>query len=201
MRLVVVSGFLGSGKTTLVMALARDLAARGYRSCYVVNEAGEVGVDPAVLRDCGLRVWEIAAGCICCQLGADLVSTLAEISSAYEPAVIVVEASGVATPSGITTALQSYHAPSFASRCMVTVVDPTRLHLLLEVMTPLAEAQIREADEVMITKLDVASRAEVAEAVEVVSRLNPGACVWTTDRDGGPQAEAALAHLGHPDGS
>lgn len=80
MRLLVFSGFLGSGKTTLIIALAKRLAAAGHRTCFVINEVGEIGIDQQVMRDGGLEVWEITAGCICCQLGSDLVATLHEIS-------------------------------------------------------------------------------------------------------------------------
>ena len=74
MRLLIFSGFLGSGKTTLVLALAKRLAASGHRTCFMVNEMGEVGVDQRVMRDCGLDVREITSGCICCSLGSDLIT-------------------------------------------------------------------------------------------------------------------------------
>src|SRR4030067_2470869 len=101
MRLLALSGFLGSGKTTLAIALAKRLAAQGHRTCFIVNEVGEIGIDQQVMRDGGLDVWEITSGCICCQLGTDLVTTLHDISERFQPAVVIVEASGVATPPSI----------------------------------------------------------------------------------------------------
>ena len=159
MDLLLFSGFLGSGKTTLILALARELAAQGRRTAFVVNEVGEVGVDQAVLRDDGLTVYEITAGCICCQLGVDLVKTLELLVEQERPQTVIVEASGVATPDGVLDALSYYHGPAFASTRSFGVLDPTRLEALLDVMTPLVESQVADVDELVITKVDEATRA------------------------------------------
>ncbi len=66
MRLLLFAGFLGSGKTTLILALARRIAVCGIRSCVIVNEVGEVGTDGEVLRMGDLEVKELTAACICC---------------------------------------------------------------------------------------------------------------------------------------
>jgi G3E family GTPase len=175
MDLLLFSGFLGSGKTTLILALARELAAQGRRTAFVVNEVGEVGVDQAVLRDDGLTVYEITAGCICCQLGVDLVKTLELLVEQERPETVIVEASGVATPDGVLDALSYYHGPAFASTRSVGVLDPTRLEALLDVMTPLVESQIADVDELVITKVDVAAEQELELARRVVERLNSDA--------------------------
>ena len=177
MRLLIFSGFLGSGKTTLLLALARRLAAQGATSAVIVNEIGEVGIDGKVLGDGGLEVYEITAGCICCQIGVDLVRTLQEIAERYHPDVVIVEASGIATPAGIRDALTYYRGEAFAATVVVTVVDPTRWEALIEVLTPLIEAQIAGADELVITKIDQATPAEVDDARAGLARLRPDAPV------------------------
>jgi G3E family GTPase len=191
MDLLVFSGFLGSGKTTLVLALAKELAAQGRRTAFIVNEVGEVGVDQQVLRDDGLQVYEITSGCICCQLGVDLVKTLEALVHEQRPENVIVEASGVATPDGVLDALSYYRGPSFASMRSVGVLDPTRLEALLEVMTPLLESQVAGVDGIVITKTDVATGAEVQLAREVVRRLNPSATLATV----AATDPAALARL------
>jgi G3E family GTPase len=195
MRLVVFSGFLGSGKTTLTIALAKCLAASGQRTCFVVNEVGEIGIDQQVMRDGGLDVWEITSGCVCCQLASDLIATLHEISERFDPAVIIVEASGVATPSGILAALERYHGRPFTDRRMITVVDPTRLQVLLAVMTPLVEAQITQADEIVVSKLDEARTDEMKLAEATVQRLSPGVATWMVNANDAQRLEPLLAHL------
>jgi len=191
-KLFLIAGFLGSGKTTLLLALARYLADdRGRRVCIIVNEIGEVGIDQQVMADAGLEVWELTAGCICCQLTADLVTTLNEVTGRYHPDVILVEASGVATPPGILDALRYYKGEPFAVVETLVLVDPTRLEVLLAVMTPLITGQIAAADRLVITKVDVATAVELAAAQDTVGEYNQRAPVLVISSGDG----AALAPL------
>ncbi|MHB1344187.1 MAG: CobW family GTP-binding protein [Thermoleophilia bacterium] len=201
MNVLVFAGFLGSGKTTLILALATQLAAAGRRTCFIVNEVGEVGIDQQVMRDGGLEVYEITAGCICCQLTIDLVTTLKEIGGRFQPDVVIVEASGVATPAGILGALSHYTGPPLAGIRTVTVVDPTRIEPLLAVMTPLIESQIQGADEIVITKADEATPDEVEVARQAAKRLRPEApvhVVSTHDAEHLAQTLRALAPSTRP---
>lgn len=173
MKLFLIAGFLGSGKTTLLLALARYLAdERGRRVCIIVNEIGEVGIDQQVMADAGLEVFELTAGCICCQLTADLVTTLNEVTARYHPDVVLVEASGVATPAGVLDGLRYYKGEPFAVLETIVLVDPTRIEVLLAVVTPLITSQIAAADRLVITKGDVATAAELATAQSAVGEYN-----------------------------
>jgi len=198
MDLLCFSGFLGSGKTTLILALARKLAARGRRTAFIVNEVGEVGVDQQVMRDGGLEVYEITSGCICCQLGVDLVKTLELLVDQQRPDTVIIEASGVATPDGVVDALSYYRGPAFAPIRNVGVLDPTRLEALIDVMTPLIESQVAGVDEVVITKIDEATAAEVALARETAERLNPRAPVRTLSALDAAALEALAGALASP---
>lgn len=179
-RLLIFSGFLGSGKTTLIIELAKQLAAVGDSTCFVVNEAGEVGVDQQTMRDFSLDVREITAGCICCQLGASLVTTLHTITGELHPRVVIIEASGLAIPAGILDGLSHYQGAPFTELNVVTVVDPTRLQVLFDVVGPLVRAQIEQADEIVISKVDQASAGELTFAEEIIRELKPGAKPWRT---------------------
>ena len=172
MELLLFTGFLGSGKTTLILALAKRLAAAAQSTAIIVNEVGEIGIDQNVMRDGGLEVFEITSGCICCQIGVDLVRTLQTLEHDYHPQWVIVEASGVATPSGVLENLR-YFKGSLERVRTIGLVDPTRLQELLEVLTPLIERQITEADRLVITKADEASSAEMAYARTEVGRLSP----------------------------
>ncbi len=82
MRLIIVAGFLGSGKTTLLLETVGKLIERtGKKVVIIVNDFGTVGIDAKVMDKYGLKVTELASGCICCTLGPDLISTLETISS------------------------------------------------------------------------------------------------------------------------
>ena len=76
MHLLLLSGFLGSGKTSLLLPLSKAVVHSGYRVAIIVNEIGEIGIDNQVMRHLELNVWELVAGCICCTLSGDLIATL-----------------------------------------------------------------------------------------------------------------------------
>ncbi|HLA82026.1 MAG TPA: GTP-binding protein [Thermoleophilia bacterium] len=191
-ELLIFSGFLGSGKTTLIMALAGELAAQRRKTAFIVNEIGEIGVDQSVMRDGGLEVFELTSGCICCQIGVDMVKTLEMLAREHEPEVIIVEASGVATPAGVVEALAYYRGRSFRRVRSIGVLDPTRLEALFEVMTPLIESQISQVEEIVITKIDECSEEELALARKEAGRLNPDAPVCQVSA----LDQAALVDLG-----
>jgi cobalamin biosynthesis protein CobW len=95
---LVVSGFLGSGKTTLVRRLLEQAQAEGRRVAFVSNELGELGVDRALLGQGGEAYVELEGGCVCCELSDDLVNTLQTLRDEVHPDRIVVETSGAALP-------------------------------------------------------------------------------------------------------
>jgi G3E family GTPase len=181
MRLLLFAGFLGSGKTTLILALARRVATSGLRVCIIVNEVGEVGIDGEVLRMGHLEVKEITGGCICCQIGPDLVRTLRELDERFRPHLVIVEASGVAAPPGVLDALKYYPVENLIGLETVTVVDGARFNELYEVITPLLDSQIVGADRVVVTKIDEATAVEVDGATEAVRRLTPAVPVYAVD--------------------
>jgi len=178
LRVVLCTGFLGSGKTTLILALVRQATDLGQRICVIVNEIGDVGIDGTVLRTGNLEVHEITAGCICCQIGVDLVRTLREVAERLEPDLVIIEASGVATPAGVLQVLDRYFvADRDVTVETVTVVDPTRFAALHEVLTPLIEDQIKGADQLVIAKVDEAAPDEIEVALQAMRSLAPSAAI------------------------
>ncbi len=177
MRLVLVTGFLGSGKTTLVIKLAEFALERGKKVAILVNEIGEVGIDDQLMRQLDLNVWELLNGCICCTLSADLVTTLQKLDSDYSPDLVFVEPSGAADPRSILSALPYYRGTPLEEMRIVSVLDPLRAEMLIEVMTPLIASQIQHADLVLVTKCDLANPEEVAFAHQTALDYNPTAKV------------------------
>jgi cobalamin biosynthesis protein CobW len=95
---VLVSGFLGAGKTTLVRHLLADARRRGLRVAVVSNELGELGIDRALLANAQEDLIELAGGCICCRLSDRFVETLEQLHERAHPQRVIVETSGVALP-------------------------------------------------------------------------------------------------------
>ena len=180
MHLLLFTGFLGSGKTSLIIPLAKAVVKSERRAAIVVNEIGEIGIDNQLMRQLDLNVWELVAGCICCTLSADLVTTLQKLDADYAPDLVVVEPSGAADPRNIIRALPYYHGRPLASLRTVSLVDPLRLDMLMEVMTPLITAQIQHADVIVITKSDLATPDQVEFTRRTIHDINPSVQVLSS---------------------
>ena len=108
MQILIISGFLGSGKTSILMPFVKRLSAKGKKVAIIENEIGEIGVDDLYLKENGLYVKEIYHGCVCCGLRTNLIRSLIELERDYNPDVIVVEPTGVADPYLTLTSLSGY---------------------------------------------------------------------------------------------
>jgi G3E family GTPase len=180
MHLLIISGFLGAGKTTLIIRLAKEAIAKKLKVAVIVNEVGEIGIDDQFMRQLDLNVWEILGGCICCTLAGDLGNTLDKLIKEYPSDLVLLEPSGVADLRMINEIIAAYEARSIFKTCKLTIVDPLRLPMLMEVLTPLITSQIQSAEWVLINKEDVASSEDMKNACQTVSHLNPEAKIIST---------------------
>lgn len=194
MHLLMMTGFLGSGKTTLVIQLAQAATALGRRVAILVNEIGEIGIDDQLMRQLDLNVWEMVNGCICCTLTADLVTTLEKLDREYEVDVALLEPSGAAEPDNILRALPYYKGEPLASIRSVSVLDPLRMPELYQVLTPLLTKQLAHAELLLITKADLAARDQIQETRRIAAEVNPGARVEIINARQ-PLPEGLLAEL------
>ena len=130
MMICQLAGFLGSGKTTLMVRLGTELAKAGKKVAIIVNEVGEVGVDGAVIESFGLRSVELTEGCICCSLSGSLQNTLKIIAKEYKPDIILIEPTGLALPSRINTIIRTSMV-EVERNVTVVLVDAFRAEKLL----------------------------------------------------------------------
>ncbi len=185
MQMIVLTGFLGSGKTTALLCFARELAASGSRVAIIVNEIGDVGIDNLLLKQLGTDVWELLGGCICCTLTGQLAETLSRISTDYAPDYVFLEPSGASNPTAIPSALQYNKAFRYLRITWIAIVDPLRLEELVEVLEPLMESHILVADAALITKQDLATPGQMEAARKWIATLRPGICCIAVDMKSG----------------
>lgn len=177
--LSLVTGFLGTGKTTLIAALLRQPAMQG--TAVIVNEIGAVGIDDAIFAD-ALPVSDVrllANGCLCCAAGDDLVATIwALIVRAERPRRIVIETSGLADPAPALRRLMGDPRLRQTIRldAVVATIDGVNGGRDLDGQ-PVAARQCAVADRRLITKSDLAEPGEVAALADRLLSLNPGASV------------------------
>ena len=174
MDLLCIAGFLGSGKTTVLVELARLMTRAGLRLVIVENEIGEVGVDGGYVREQGLVVQELFGGCICCTLQSGLVETLRDLERRYDPDWAIVEPTGLAAPAEILATVAEL-MPQVATLRTLTLVDAARWEMLVQVVEPLIAAQLASADVVAVNKIDRVDDEALRDIDEGVRRANPKA--------------------------
>lgn len=172
-RLIVIGGFLGAGKTSLLLAWARLLLARGARVAVLENEAGRVGVDDEFLRGQGLLVRHVLGGCACCDGLGRILDQLLALLDGGQYDVIFLEPTGVAALDQLLANLPT-DRPGLAIQA-VALADATRFATLLKGLPKLAGAQVAPAQVVVISKADLTDADALAAVAEAVAGINPAA--------------------------
>ena len=196
MRCIAFTGFLGSGKTTAILAVAQALGERGERVAIVENERGAIGVDGPYLESQGLGVREISDSCICCDIQSNLGHTIRLLESLYQPTWVLVEASGVAHPDELANTIED-EALEDAQWSMIALIDAARFHLLwpdIGGLGYLLRWQVERADLVLLTKPDVVEAAVLDETAAALRAVRDDVTVipLRLDRQAGVQI---LEHL------
>jgi G3E family GTPase len=184
-HIVLLGGFLGSGKTTAAACLTRYLADQGLRAGLITNDQGEALVDTAALQNCGWPVEEIARGCFCCRFG-DLIDAAGRLSRAEPPDVLIAEAVGSCTDLAATVAypLQQLHSDRYTVAPLSVLVDPIQAARMLnpepdgtfsEDVRYLYYKQLEEADLIVINKCDLLDKATLAEVQGTLAAAFPAA--------------------------
>ncbi len=178
--LVVVTGFLGAGKTTLVNTLLASRAARKATTKLgvIVNELGAVGIDGALLGTDAARQVELPGGCVCCVLGPELDQTLLElVRNNPHLEAIVLETSGVSEPLPIAWAVRREPVASVVRlAAVVTLVDAMNFRGSRGVSVSV-DSQVAYADVLLVTKAELAGDADTAATLAATQALAPKALV------------------------
>lgn len=167
-KVYIVTGFLGSGKTTLVKRIltsSRDLS----KTIVLVNEFGKVGIDSDLIKNTATaNIVELTSGCICCSLKTDMIQTLQILRHEYSPERIVIEATGVADPLSIIEALgDRMLAPHFCLEKTITVVD-IDFWEAREAFGSVFKSQLKQADIILLNKIDTIDSPDIPSVLKEI---------------------------------
>lgn len=189
MKILVISGFLGAGKTTFI----RELVRRSRREIAVFeNEYGSVGVDAGVLKSSAetkmVNIWEMAEGCICCSMRGDFAASVLTIANTVDPDYLVIEPTGVGKLSNVMDSLNRITYERIRLLKPLTLVDGFSFERYRSEYAELYLDQIRRASYLAITKMEGASASEIKHLSEALKRLNPSAKLCASHYKTAPEA-------------
>ena len=174
----VISGFLGAGKTTLIKKIFESVLSKE-KVVLIENEFGEIGIDGTFLKESGIEIKEINAGCICCSLVGDFASSMKEVINTYNPERIIIEPSGVGKLSDIVNAVLELKE-ELQINILATVVDGVKTKMYLKNFGEFFNNQVEAANTIIISKTDKMSEEKLLEVVELVKAKNDHATLITT---------------------
>lgn len=179
---LVVSGFLGSGKTSLVRHLLAAAQREKIRVAVVSNELGELGIDRALLGQGDEAFVELEGGCVCCELSDDLIETLQMLHEKVDPDRIVIETSGVALPFDTTLNFWRNPVSSWIGDDMaIVVVNAEQLEAGDELVGTF-EDQVSSADLLVLNKIDLVSEETLPDLEARLRQIEPEAPIVSCTR-------------------
>ena len=179
-KIHIISGFLGAGKTTLIKKLLSG-AVKGEQVVLIENEFGEIGIDGGFLKESGIEIREMNSGCICCSLVGDFGKSLREVVDTYHPDRILIEPSGVGKLSDVIKAVRDVQGDIDAQlNSFSTVVDVTKCRIYRKNFGEFFSNQIEYAGAVILSRTDKAKPEKVEESVALLRELNSKAPFITT---------------------
>ncbi len=180
-KIHIVSGFLGSGKTTLIKKIIKKLDGK---KVIIENEFGEVGIDGEVIGRENYDVIELAQGCICCSMKTDFEEAILSILNDYSPEHIIIEPTGIGMLSHVLSILK---IKEIRDRCLVispiTIVDTLDYFEQLDNFGGFFTDQIENAGTLVFSKVQMMEVDNLHKIVDSVRELNKEAEIISCDWD------------------
>ena len=183
-KIDIVSGFLGAGKTTLIKKLLAE-AYKGEKLVLIENEFGEINIDSGFLKESGIQISEMSAGCICCSLVGDFNKALKDVEAQFHPDRILIEPSGVGKLSDVIVAVENTvkDVPDMKLNSFVTVADATKVKIYMKNFGEFYNNQIESAGTIILSRTQRLSQEKLEAAVALLREKNPNAAILTTPWD------------------
>lgn len=178
LKIDIISGFLGAGKTTFIKRLL-DTHLKNEKVVLIENEYGEVSVDTDILNDAKIEIKELSQGCICCSLVGDFSKSLNEVIKQMKPDRILIEPSGVGKLSDIIKAVKSAGLEDNINS-LVCMVDAKKAKMYDKNFGEFFVDQIANAQTVILSRTDISKEDTVQTALEIVRKHNEKCVVVTT---------------------
>lgn len=208
MRILVVSGFLGAGKTTFI----KELARRTREDFSVMeNEYGQVGIDGQLLaekempesgeEDAGkLNIWEMTEGCICCSMKSDFASSILTIANTIDPEYLIVEPTGVGMLSNVMNNIRLIQYERISLLSPITILDGNSFERYCREFPDIYRDQIASAGCVLVSKMEGADRQTLEQLEQSIRQINPDAEIFTTHYSANPDSwwESLLSRPADP---
>ena len=184
-KIDIFSGFLGAGKTTLIKKLIAE-AYSGEKLVLIENEFGEINIDGGFLKESGIEISEMSAGCICCSLVGDFNKALKEVVAQFHPDRILIEPSGVGKLSDVIVAVERTvdECPGeLTLNSYVTVADASKVKVYMKNFGEFYNNQIEAAGTIILSRTQKLSQEKLEAAAAMLREKNPDAAILTTPWD------------------
>ena len=183
-KIDIFSGFLGAGKTTLIKKLIAEAYA-GEKLVLIENEFGEINIDGGFLKESGIEISEMSAGCICCSLVGDFNKALREVVEQFHPDRILIEPSGVGKLSDVIVAVERTvdECPELKLNSYVTVADASKVKVYMKNFGEFYNNQIEAAGTIILSRTQKLSQEKLEAAAAMLREKNPDAAILTTPWD------------------
>lgn len=168
MKILIVSGFLGAGKTTLI----KEMANKTKRDFVVMeNEYGDVDIDSNMLKDEGMNIWELTEGCVCCTMKQDFATSILTIANSLDPEYLIVEPTGVAKLSNIISNIKQIEYDRIVLLKPITIIDGNAFDSFVNSYDDIYIDQIINTSKIIISKMESKEQYERDELVKKIKTL------------------------------
>ena len=178
MKILLVSGFLGAGKTTFIKEMAKNI---NLEFVVLENEYADIGIDGDFLDEKNLNVWEMSEGCICCSMKGDFKSSIKKIYFEINPEYLVIEPTGVGMLSSIIENIREINNNDIEILSPLTLIDITSFNEYLETFNNFFIDNLKNTGKVILTKLENYNPFDIENIKNEISKINNNLVIITDD--------------------